>query len=330
MKKKELELFSPTQEGVIVPLSKYLKQMVEFAKTEWPGVAITDSKVKEVWKLVAANSYIDDDQPNEIAEMFEKMSNDLNMAEQMEEERLAMPEAEAEEIEVALTEDEPTEDELVNESLALVESVKDGLELSSFTQKFDIGAGMTQCVPRGKVEMKDWVAAFAFGLTLESGAQWIIGDSVVALENAGHEDVVNQLCANFKKSYPTVSGYARACRAFPAAKRDPMLPFTVYREIGNANFGEDSAKKQSELLEAAKNEKLSSTEVRNRVRSEQGKDDKPSGHRFLLLNVGNFSNSEVLRTMPEEVQEHQLLIDLGDKSWFDPAEGEWMKFGKEA
>jgi hypothetical protein len=330
MKKKELELFSPTQEGVIVPLSKYLKQMVEFAKTEWPGVAITDSKVKEVWKLVAANSYIDDDQPNEIAEMFEKMSNDLNMAEEMEEERLAMPEEEAEEIEVALTEDEPTEDEPVNESLALVESVKDGLELSSFTQKFDIGAGMTQCVPRGKVEMKDWVAAFAFGLTLESGAQWIIGDSVVALENAGHEDVVNQLCSNFKKSYPTVSGYARACRAFPAAKRDPMLPFTVYREIGNANFGEDSAKKQSELLEAAKNEKLSSTEVRNRVRSEQGKDDKPSGHRFLLLNVGNFSNSEVLRTMPEEVQEHQLLIDLGDKSWFDPAEGEWMKFGKEA
>jgi len=137
------------------------------------------------------------------------------------------------------------------------------------------------------------VAAFAFGLTLESGAQWIIGDSVVALENAGHEDVVNQLCSNFKKSYPTVSGYARACRAFPADKRDPMLPFTVYREIGNANFGEDSAKKQSELLEAAKTEKLSSTEVRNRVRHEQGKDDKPSGHRFLLLNVGNFSNSEV-------------------------------------
>jgi hypothetical protein len=323
MKNKELELFSPTQEGVIVPLSKYLKQMVEFAKSEWPGVAITDSKVKEVWKLVASNSYIDDDQPNEVAEMFEKMSADLDMAEEMAEERLALPAVEAE---VEVTEDEP-----VNESLALVESVKDGLELSSFTQKFDIGAGMTQCVPKGKVEMKDWVAAFAFGLTLESGAQWIIGDSVVALENAGHEDVVNQLCSNFKKSYPTVSGYARACRAFPAAKRDPMLPFTVYREIGNANFGDDktNAQKQSELLEAAKTEKLSSTEVRNRVRSEQGKDDKPSGHRFLLLNVGNFSNSEVLRSMPEEVQEHQLLIDLGDKSWFDPAEGEWMKFGKE-
>jgi hypothetical protein len=110
-----------------------------------------------------------------------------------------------------------------------------------------------------------------------------------------------------------------------------MLPFTVYREIGNANFGDEktNAKKQSELLEAAKTEKLSSTEVRNRVRSEQGKDDKPMGHRFLLLNVGNFSNSEVLRSMPEEVQEHQLLIDLGDKSWFDPAEGEWLKFLKE-
>jgi len=324
-KKPELELFSPTQEGIIVPLSKYLKQLAEFAKTEWPGINITESKIKEIWKLVASNSYIEDHEPNEIAEMFEKMSADFDMAEEMEDERLANPVVEAEEVEVELTEDEP-----VNESLALVESVKNGLELSSFTQKFDIGSGMTQCVPRGQVEMKDWVAAFAFGLTLESGAQWIIGDSVVALENAGHEDVVNQLCSNFKKSYPTVSGYARACRAFPADKRDATLPFTVYREIGNANFGDESTKKQNELLEAAKNEKLSSTEVRNRVRSEQGKDDKPTGHRFLLLNVGNFSNSEVLRSMPEEVQEHQLLIDLGDKSWFDPAEGEWLKFLKEA
>jgi hypothetical protein len=322
-KKPELELFSPTQEGVIVPLSTYLRHMGEFVKTEWPGINITEAHIKKAWSKLQKNEYLGDDAPDEMLEMYEKMSADLDMAEEMEEERLANP-VEPVEVEVELTEDEPK-----NESLALVESVKDGLELSSFTQKFDIGAGMTQCVPKGKVEMKDWVAAFAFGLTLESGAQWIIGDSVVALENAGHEDVVNQLCSNFKKSYPTVSGYARACRAFPSDKRDPALPFTVYREIGNANFGDESTKKQNELLEAAKTEKLSSTEVRNRVRSEQGKDDKPSGHRFLLLNVGNFSNSEVLRSMPEEVQEHQLLIDLGDKSWFDPAEGEWLKFLKE-
>jgi len=322
MKKKELELFSPTQEGVLVPLSKYLNQMAEYAKTEWQGINITETHIKKAWAKLQKNEYLDDDAPDEMLEMYEKMSADFEMAQEMEEERLANPVVE----EVELTEDEP-----VNESLALVESVKNGLELSSFTKKFDIGAGMTQCVPRGEVDMKDWVAAFAFGLTLESGAQWIIGDSVVALENAGHEDVVNQLCSNFKKSYPTVSGYARACRAFPSDKRDPMLPFTVYREIGNANFGDEKTnkKKQGELLEAAKTEKLSSTEVRNRVRSEQGKDDKPTGHRFLLLNVGNFSNSEVLRAMPEEVQEHQLLIDLSDKSWFDPAEESWMKFLKE-
>jgi len=324
-KKPELELFSPTQEGIIVPLSKYLTQMAEYVKTEWPGINITETHIKKAWAKVIKNEYLEDDAPDELLEMFEKMSADLDMAEEMAEERLANPVVEAEEVEVELTEDEP-----VNASLALVESVKDGLELSSFTQKFDIGSGMTQCVPRGSVDMKDWVAAFAFGLTLESGAQWIIGDSVVALENAGHEDVVNQLCSNFKKSYPTVSGYARACRAFPADKRDATLPFTVYREIGNANFGDESTKKQNELLEAAKNEKLSSNEVRNRVRSEQGREvGNPPNHRFLLLNVGNFSNSEVLRTMPEEVQEHQLLIDLGDKSWFDPAEGEWMKFLKE-
>jgi len=328
MKKKELELFSPTQEGVIVPLSTYLRHMGEFVKTEWPGINITEAHIKKAWGKLQKNEYLGDDAPDEMLEMYEKMSADLDMAEEMAEERLALPAVEEpENIEelIDITIEEP-----VNESLALVESVKDGLELSSFTQKFDIGAGMTQCVPKGKVEMKDWVAAFAFGLTLESGAQWIIGDSVVALENAGHEDVVNQLCSNFKKSYSTVSGYARACRVFTAEMRDATLPFTVYREIGNANFGDESTKKQKELLETAKTEKLSSTEVRNRVRSEQGKDtDRPLKDRYIIINLNNIANSGKRRTMREEVQEHELLIDTTDHSWFDPAENEWIKFASE-
>jgi hypothetical protein len=328
--KPTLQFISPIIEGEMVSLDKYLLDMAKFSQTEYPGVKITIDHVRKLYQMILKDSSPTDDTPDEVLELFERMREDYEIAKEMLEEVMNAPKIEAEVVEpvkVVAVKEEPK-----SESLALIESVKDGLELSSFTTKFDIGAGMTQCVPRGEVEMKDWVAAFAFGLTLESGAQWIVGDSVVALENAGHEDVVNQLCSNFKKSYSTVSGYARACRAFPTDKRDPMLPFTVYREIGNANFGDakTNAKKQQELLDAAKNEKLSSTEVRNRVRNEQGKDDKPSGHRYLLLNVGNFSNSEVLRTMPEEVQEHQLLIDLGDKSWFDPAEGEWLKFLKEA
>ena len=316
--KKELELFSPTQEGILVPVATYLRQMAEFVKTEWPGFAITENHIKKAWAKLQKNEYLDDGTPDEMLEMYEKMSADWDMALELEEER----------INVANT---PVE-EPVNESLALIESVKDGLELSSFTKKFDIGAGMTQCVPRGKVEMKDWVAAFAFGLTLESGAQWIVGDSVVALENAGHDDVINQLCANFKKSYSTVSGYARACRAFPAAKRDASLPFTVYREIGNANFGDakTNAKKQQAMLEVAKVEQLSSAEVRNRVRNEQGKDDKSVlPHRYLNLNIGNYGNSEVLRSVPEKLEAHHLLIDRQDMSWFDAAQGEFLRFAKE-
>jgi hypothetical protein len=174
--------------------------------------------------------------------------------------------------------------------------------------------------------MQDWVGAFGFGLALESGAQWIIGDSVVALENAGHEDVVNQLCSQFKKSYSTVSGYARACRAFPASKRDPMLPFTVYREIGNADLTET---KKLDLLEKAKEEKLSSSEVRDRVKAEQGKGQAPLGHRYLCLNVSNIANSEVLRHIPEKLEPHHLIIDLAQKSWLDAAENEWIQFLKE-
>jgi len=292
--------------------------MVEFAKTEWRGINITETHIKKAWAKLQKNEYLEDDAPDEMLEMYEKMSADWDMAIEMEEERINV---------ANLPEEEP-----VNESLALVESVKQGVELSSFTKKFDIGAGMTQCVPRGKVEMKDWVAAFAFGLTLESGAQWIIGDAVVALDNAGHDDVVNQLCSNFKKSYSTVSGYARACRAFPAAKRDAALPFTVYREIGNANFGDEktNASKQQAMLEVAKAEGLSSTEVRNRVRNEQGKDDKSVlPHRYLVLNVGNYANSEVKRSVPDNLEAHELLIDRQDMSWFDVAQGEWVKFAKE-
>lgn len=318
--KKELELFSPTQEGILVSVTTYLRQMVEFAKTEWRGITINETHIKKAWAKLQKNEYLEDDAPDEMLEMYEKMSADWDMALEMEEEKINLAN-------LPVEEEEPE-----NESLALVESVKQGLELSSFTKKFDIGAGMTQCVPRGKVEMKDWVAAFAFGLTLESGAQWIIGDAVVALDNAGHDDVVNQLCANFKKSYSTVSGYARACRAFPAAKRDAALPFTVYREIGNANFGDEktNAKKQQAMLEVAKAEGLSSTEVRNRVRNEQGKDDKSVlPHRYLVLNVGNYGNSEVKRSVPEKLEAHHFLIDRQDMSWFDAAQGQWVKFSKE-
>ena len=316
--KKELELFSPTQEGILVSVTTYLRQMAEFVKSEWPGFAITETHIKKAWAKLQKNEYLDDGTPDEMLEMYEKMSADWDMALELEEERINIA-------------NQPVE-EPVNESLALIESVKDGLELSSFTKKFDIGAGMTQCVPRGKVDMKDWVAAFAFGLTLESGAQWIVGDSVVALENAGHDDVINQLCANFKKSYSTVSGYARACRAFPAEKRDASLPFTVYREIGNANFGDakTNAKKQQAMLEVAKVEQLSSAEVRNRVRNEQGKDDKSVlPHRYLVLNVSNYGNSEVKRSVPEKLEAHHFLIDRQDMSWFDAAQGQWVKFSKE-
>jgi len=313
--KTKLELFSPLHEGQLVNEATYLKQMLQFAQEEWKGITISETLVKKVWDKVKKNQYIEDNVADEVAEMYEKMAYDFESASELMADK-----------EPVIVNDNPVSEES-QEKLELVQSVSQGLELSTFTQKFDLGAGMTQCVPKGEVSMQDWVKAFAFGLTLESGSQWIIGDSVVALENAGHEDVVNQLCAQFKKSYSTVSGYARACKAFPAAQRDAMLPFTVYREIGNADLPE---KKKAQLVEAAKTEKLSSQEVRGKVREAQGKEEKqkPMPHRFLILNVENWANSEVVTQVPDEVEAHQLIIDLQGKSWFDAGEGEWMQFLK--
>ena len=313
--KTKLELFSPLHEGQIVNEATYLKQMLTFAQEEWKGITMTDALIKKVWDKVKKNQYIEDNVADEVAEMYEKMAYDFESASEL------MADKEP----VIVTDTQPVVSEESQEKLELVQSVNQGLELSSFTQKFDLGAGMTQCVPKGEVSMQDWVKAFAFGLTLESGSQWIIGDSVVALENAGHEDVVNQLCAQFKKSYSTVSGYARACKAFPAKQRDAMLPFTVYREIGNADLTE---KKKAQLVEAAKTEKLSSQEVRGKVREAQGKEEKqkPMPHRFLILNVENWANSEIVTQVPDEVEAHQLIIDLQGKSWFDAGGNDWIQF----
>jgi hypothetical protein len=319
---KELMLMSPLDDraGEIVTSKVYQQELVEWAKEEYKGITWTLDKIRKLFLMAQNDEYPADDVPDEIVMVFERILSDLEYAN---------------ELEADLEEDDPDDEELEEiedeepvvecEKTQLVQSAQ-GIELGSFSQKFDLGAGMTQCVPRGEVTMQDWVGAFGFGLALESGAQWIIGDSVVALENAGHEDVVNQLCAQFKKSYSTVSGYARACRAFPFAKRDPMLPFTVYREIGNADLTE--AKKAS-LLEKAKEEKLSSSEVRDRVKAEQGKGQQPIGHRYLCLNVGNTSNSEVLRHVPEKIEPHHLIIDLASKSWYDPAEEQWVPFLRE-
>jgi hypothetical protein len=257
---------------------------------------------------------LEDNVTDEVAEMYEKMEFDYETAVDLIESKNTE----------TIVNDNVEEVEPKNESLELVNSVTEGLDLSSFTQKFDLG-GMTRCVPKGKVEAKDWVKAFAFGLTLESGSQWIIGDAVVALEDAGHENVVNQLCAQFKKSYSTVSNYARTCRVLGHESRDPMLPFTVHLEVATADLSKD---KMQKLLECAKVEKLSSQEVRGKVREAQGRDDKmkPLPHRYLVLNVGNWANSEIVTQVPDEVEEHQLIIDLQGKSWFDAAGNDWIQF----
>jgi hypothetical protein len=313
--KNKLELFSPLQEGQLVNEATYLKHILQYAQGEWKGITMSDTLIRKVWDRVKKKKYLEDNIADEVAELYEKMEYDYKSA----------LELSADKSSVIVVDNQVSEES--QEKLELVQSVSQGLELSSFTQKFDLGAGMTQCVPRGEVSMQDWVKAFAFGLTLESGSQWIIGDSVVALENAGHEDVVNQLCSQFKKAYSTVSGYARACKSFPASNRDAMLPFSVYREIGNADLPEN---KKAQLVEAAKTEKLSSQEVRGKVREAQGKEEKqkPMPHRFLILNMENWSNSEIVTQVPDEVESHQLLIDLQGKSWFDAAENEWMLFLK--
>jgi hypothetical protein len=314
---KPTEYFmSPADEGEIVDEKTYAIELEAWAKDEYQGIKITLDQVKKLIKMVIRNEYPPDNVPDEVAMVYERIEGDWQEAKEL------LADAEAPHYEPVAQEEPSSVD--TEKSLSLVDHAKNGVELSSFSKKFDLGSGMTQCVPRGDVTMEDWVTAFSFGIALESGSQWIIGDAVVALEDEGHEDVVNQLCANFKKSYSTVSGYARTSRAFPASKRDAMLPFTTYREIGNASL---PPKKMEEMVETAKTEKLSCAEVRSRVRGEQGKSEvKP--HRYLILNISNRSNSEIVTELPQNIEPHHLVIDLLGKAEYDPANKEWIKYIK--
>lgn len=318
MKQIKLELFSPINDGQIVNETVYLKHILEYAQKEWKGIAITEAMVKKLWAKVKKSEYPTDTVADEIAEMYERMAADFEAANDLLE-SLEIPE-------IIVDDNEEEKSSKEDECRELINSVKGGMELSSFTQKFDLG-GMTQCVPKGDVDAKDWVKAFAFGLTLESGSQWIIGDSVVALENAGFENVVNQLCAQFKKSYSTVSNYARTCRELNYDSRDPMLPFTVHMEVATADLPKE---KMKSLLEVAKEEKLSSQEVRGKVREAQGKEDKMKSlpHRYLVLNLGNVANSETVSEVPKKIEAHHWLIDMQGKTWFDVADNEWIQFLK--
>lgn len=305
---------SPADEGELVNEATYLEQIAEWARSEFPGIVVTPDKVKKLLKMAKLDQYPEDNVPDEVVMVFERIASDYEYAEELDEDRNAEPY------------EEEDEDEDMDAKLIQSANV---IQTNGFSELFDIGPNGTQCVPRGQVTMEDWVKAFSFGVLMESSSQWIVGDSVVALENAGHEDVVNQLCAKYKRSYSTISGYARACRSFPAEVRDGTLPFSVYREIGNASFGNETQQKRMELLDKAKEEKLSSSEVRNVVREEQGRNvEKPLPHRYLLLNVSNFANSERLTKVPDKMEPHHLLIDTTGGKWFDPACEEWLNFLK--
>lgn len=237
------------------------------------------------------------------------------------------------------------------EAKALVAVVDDlpedkGEALTEFHKKFDLGAGMTQCVPRDgqEVSLADWVGALSFGVAMESGAQWIIGDSANALTEAGHEDVVETLADKFGLEYSTVSGFARTAKNFAPAKRTYGLSFQKYREIGNAKFEGDEKqveKLREKLLKEADKEGLSTQAVRAKVRVAQGKaDSSTSGglaglpHRYLILNRDNPGNSELVTEAPKKVEDHQTIIDMQSKKLLVIGEKdgtetrEWIEFPK--
>lgn len=302
---------------------------------ELKGIKFGASHINKLLDLAIAGDEPNEETPEAVQDFFKVIAGDYEKAKEAFDDREAEAKKEAEEAEKALKEKESEEKALI-EFVSDVQADNDALK--GFMDKFDLGGG-TQCVPKGEVELKDWVGALAFGIGLETGSQWIIADAVVALEDAGHENVVIQIAGQFKKSYSTISGMARTARAFPVGKRNPAVPFQAHREIGNAAFDakpDKVEKLREKLLSTAAKEQLSSQEVRSHVRKAQGKEDiaPAAALKYLVLNTKNISNSELVSELPKSIEEHQLVIDMSKKVYLVEEEKDgktevaWIEFAK--
>lgn len=189
----------------------------------------------------------------------------------------------------------------------------------TLTKKFDLGKDLNKCVPKGKVTDEDWVGILALGVGMMDLSQWVAGDAVCALENAGHSDVVTQLASDWKVSYSTLSGWARVCRYVKPEDRDARVKFTIYREVFNAKLAEtpeDNLKEQQKLLKTAVKEQYTSTEVRNAIKQDKADSEppKPQKRPYLVIPMNNVT-AYTFHTEPQPYDEEgelQINIETGE------------------
>ncbi|MCG3778258.1 MAG: hypothetical protein JW388_0971 [Nitrospira sp.] len=251
--------------GGEVKRSKYIA-LVASEESKKHNATIRKDDVEKILKMVEKDKELATDAPIEYQKVYDRIIDDYATLEGAAEAAEAEAAAASKELEAKRT----GELAIVDEAL----SHQDGETLAKLTQKFDFGANLNQCVPRGKVTPGEITAMLALQLGMENATQWAIGDLVNQLEDLNQENVALYVCDKVGKAYSTVSGYARVCRALEPGNGRDGLPFTSFREIFNAKLADNqdaNLKCQLALLKDTRKNGWGTAEVRTEVKRMQGK-----------------------------------------------------------
>lgn len=345
-KEPKLELFPITEKGATtyIPKTKYLSsraaQLSKKPDKGGLGVEIPVDTVKALLGIVLKKEELATDASDEHVKAFELITADTESAKEHLEELTAVEE------EKSKTEAAEQEKKRTYEA-SLILASKDAKVISNFNDVFDT-TNRNRCVAKDGVTDEQLVGGLAYGFSLQSYSQWVIGDIVVALEDRGHDNVVIQLCADFKQSYSTISNAARVCRAVKPEERDNYtLPFSTIREIVLANYEDDEKKNivaRKKLLDKAQKGGFDQKEARAAVRIAQGKEeslDAPKSPRYLVGVIANLSTSTFNSEKPK-FSEDTFVVDIKTQKYLDlqviPSEKEgeestkeevWKDFGAE-
>lgn len=258
---------------VLVSRTKYLRSVT---KELGESLGLKELKVSDLEKILEliekGKTAMPDGNDERFNPIFERVLADRTQRDEIE------AEIKREEEEKAAAENAKKE-EKKNAELALVNSAVEGsltLDTNELMSKFSLGQ-RNQCVPKGDVTDTELVQMFVISLDMNNTSNWMIGDLVNQLETRGHENVTMFVCEKVGKSYSTVSGVARVCKAVKPEDRDPAVTFTNYREIFNAKFSEKAEldnKLKLELVQKTKQNNWNAQEVRAAVNTERGVEPK--------------------------------------------------------
>lgn len=322
-KEPKLELFPITEKGATtyVPKNKYVSsrsaQLSKKVDKGGLGVPCPDETVKALVAMVIKGEELDPESPKEMIQAFDLITADVKDTKEHLKELAGEEEKKKQEQIQAFEKKQAYE-------LTLIEAATDAEVVSNFDEIFDT-TNRNRCVPRGDVTDEQLVGALAFGFSLQSWSQWTIGDIVVALEDRGHENVVVQLCENFKQAYSTVSNSARVCRAITPEKRDDYtLPFNTIREIALAKYDDDdkkNVKARGALLDKAQKGNFNQKEARAAVKIAQGKEESedsagPKSPRYMIGNISNLALSTFTSEKPS-YSDDTFVVDIKAKKYLD-------------